>query len=372
LNIIHCLRAPVGGLFRHVCDLAGEQAARGHAVGLIADSRSGGIEAERMFDKLAPSCSLGILRIPMGRLPGPGDLSAIARIARHVSDRAADVLHGHGAKGGAYARLAGSRIRRNDRPLRVYTPHGGSLHYAPHSIAGRLYLGLERILLARTDLLIFESDYGRRTYAEKVAEPGPVARVIHNGLAAQEFTPVEPEARAADFIFIGELRQLKGVDILLHALAKLDTGATAIVFGEGAQGPELEGMAERLGLASRVTFAGPAPARAAFARGRCLVVPSRAESLPYIVLEGAAAGLPVIATDVGGISEIFAGRRDQLVSPGNADALAAAMASIQNDLDRARAQAQTMATDIAQRFSIDAMTDAVLAAYLEIMPPASA
>src|ERR1700676_1600164 len=69
---------------------------------------------------------------------------------------AADVLHGHGAKGGAYARLANSA-----HAIRVYTPHGGSLHYGWGSPTGLLYLTLERILIARTDLFLFESAYGR-------------------------------------------------------------------------------------------------------------------------------------------------------------------------------------------------------------------
>ena len=70
LNILHIFRSPVGGLFRHVIDLAREQAARGHRVGLIADSRTGGDNADAAFKAIIPSLALGLTRIPMSRHVG--------------------------------------------------------------------------------------------------------------------------------------------------------------------------------------------------------------------------------------------------------------------------------------------------------------
>src|ERR671936_3214 len=98
-NILHVLRAPVGGLFRHVTDLARGQAARGHRVGLVADSSTGGSQAEATLAALASS-------------PSP----------------------------------------TNGKSIRVYTPHGGSLHYRWGSPTGLFYLSAERALMRRTDL----------------------------------------------------------------------------------------------------------------------------------------------------------------------------------------------------------------------------
>jgi glycosyltransferase involved in cell wall biosynthesis len=97
-----------------------------------------------------------------------------------------------------------------------------------------------------------------------------------------------------------------------------------------------------------------------------LVVPSRAESLPYIVLEAAAAGLPIIATKVGGMAEIF-GADAPLVAPGDAAALAQAIRSALDDLSAARAAAARLRDRVRDGFSADVMTDAVLAAYGEAL-----
>ena len=109
LNILHVFRAPVGGLFRHVFDLASAQAVRGHRVGIIADSTTGGARAEAMLSRLAPSLALGLTRYPMRRQIGLGDLPALRHVMRRINDAKADIVHGHGAKGGAFARMAFNR-----------------------------------------------------------------------------------------------------------------------------------------------------------------------------------------------------------------------------------------------------------------------
>jgi len=152
LSILHVLRAPVGGLFRHVSDLARAQAALGHRVGIVADASTGGQQAEERFAQLAPHLALGITRVAMSRHIGWRDGAAFAHVARRAATVGADVVHGHGAKGGAYARLA-----KVQAGIRVYTPHGGSLHYDWSSPAGFFYLASERLLRRRTDLFLFES-----------------------------------------------------------------------------------------------------------------------------------------------------------------------------------------------------------------------
>jgi len=360
LRILHVLRTPVGGLFRHVLDLTRGQIARGHAVGLILDSNTGGASVDAVLGELSPTLALGLTRFPMRRTPGLGDLAAMSEVRKRVATAKADVVHGHGAKGGLYARLAASSIR-------AYSPHGGSLHYSRDTIPGRIYLGTERLLLSRTDVVIVESAYSAGIFERKIGTPRLV-RVVHNGVAPGEFEPVPEAADATDLLFIGELRHLKGVDVLVDAVAQLrrDRRAlTATIVGGGDERNAFEQQAARLGLADAVRFAGVMPARQAFALGRVLVVPSRAEGLPYVVLEAGAAGKPVIATRVGGNPEIFDADQGRLVPPGDAQALAAAIVSTLDHPSETRQRADVLRARIAEGFTIDAMVDGALAAYAE-------
>src|SRR3954452_4088135 len=131
MRIVPCFRSPVGGLFRHVRDLVEAQARNGHRVGIICDSTTGGTYEEELFAALSPSLALGLIRTPMRRQIGPSDLSAAVRLLRDIRALEPDILHAHGAKGGAYARIIGTLLRWSGTPLaRIYTPHGGSLHYS--------------------------------------------------------------------------------------------------------------------------------------------------------------------------------------------------------------------------------------------------
>ena len=363
LNILHVLRAPVGGLFRHVCDLARGQAARGHKVGVIADAASGGERADAALADLANALALGLTRVPMTRDIGSSDIAALRHVGRRAAEVGANVLHGHGAKGGAYARLA-----RWQPAIRVYTPHGGSLHYRWSSPAGLVYLTAENVLKRRTDLFLFESYYGRDTFAAKVGDPGPDAlvRVVHNGVADAEFLPIKPAADATDLVFVGELRKLKGVDVMIEALARLardGCSLTATIVGDGADRGTFEAAVAAHNLAAAIHFAGAKPARAAFALGRMLVVPSRAELLPYVVLEAGAAGLPIIATNVGGIPEIFGPDANELIPPGDPAALADAIAHAMQDRGARHSASLRLKSRLRASFSVDTMTDAVIDGY---------
>ena len=372
-RVIHVLRAPVGGLFRHVRDLVAAQHGMGLEVGVVCDSLSADRLTEARLQALVPNLALGLHKTAMSRDLGLSDVTAwaaIRRIASGLMERgtAPVVLHGHGAKGGAYARLAAAALRRSGHPARCfYTPHGGSLHYHPRSLKGRFYMGLERHLEGMTDGLIFESAFSERTYLSQVGTPGCRTRVIPNGLLPGEFGRHQPGSSAADILFVGELRRLKGVDVLIDAiaLARQHRPLTALIIGDGPDAAEFKARTTRLGLDADVRFAGAMPAAHAFTQGRILVMPSRAESFPYIVLEAAAAGVPLIASAVGGIPEIVAGTDTTLVTADDAPALAARIQGALADMPATTARAARLQAAVARHFTVAGMAEAVVGFYAE-------
>lgn len=376
IRVLHVLRAPLGGLFRHVVDLTQGQIARGHAVGLVADARRQDDHVEAMLARLTPHLALGLSRVRIDRNPHWSDVTALAHVAGRIGATRPHVVHGHGSKGGALARLTGF-VPGLPSVVRAYTPHGGSLNYMPGTGRHRAYMACERVLRRHTDLLLFESGFIASRFGRSVGRPPRLNRVVHNGIAPDEFAPVAPAPGAADLMYIGELRAAKGVDTLLDAVAHLRSGhgiaPSLALIGSGPDRAALAEQVARLGLADCVTFHGAMPVRQGFTLGRVMVVPSRAESLPYVVLEAAAATVPLVATNVGGIPEIFGPMRRRLINPGDVFELSDALATMLRQLpDEQMADARELARYVGGRFSLDGMIDGVLAAYREAMVPVGA
>ena len=362
LRILHAVRAPVGGIFRHIMDLANGQADRGHHVGIIADSLTGGERAEAALKEIAPRLKLGVHRLAIRREPFPTDVLVWAHFMRLIKRLKPDVLHGHGAKAGAFIRLKS----RSKETIRVYTPHGGSLHYPLNTLKGMLYSRLERALMNSTDLFLFESAFARDTYQRTIGVPSGLVRCVFNGVTADEFDPVVTADDATDVVYVGEFRHIKGADLLIDAVARLRADGkpvTLTLAGDGEELDHLKAQIARLGLGEAVHFIGHVKARYGFSKGRLLVVPSRGDSMPYVVIEAAAAGIPMVAANVGGIPEIFAEHTDALFAPNIVGAMADAIETALEDPEAAMARARSLRERIFLHFSQKAMVEGVLAGY---------
>jgi glycosyltransferase involved in cell wall biosynthesis len=362
LRILHAVRAPVGGIFRHILDLSNGQADRGHHVGIIADSLTGGERADAALKEIAPRLKLGVHRLAIRREPFPTDALVWAHFVRLIRRLKPDVLHGHGAKAGAFIRLKAT----SKGTIRVYTPHGGSLHYPLNTIKGALYSRLERALMNSTDLFLFESEFARDTYLRTIGRPRGLVRCVFNGVTADEFDPVARASDATDIVYVGEFRHIKGADLLIDAVARLRADGkpvTLTLAGDGEELGALKAQIQKLGLSEAVRFIGHVKARYGFSKGSVLVVPSRGDSMPYVVIEAAAAGIPMVAANVGGIPEIFGSHTDALFAPNIVGAMADAIETALDDPDAALARAKSLRERIFLHFSQKAMVEGVLASY---------
>jgi glycosyltransferase involved in cell wall biosynthesis len=364
LRILFVFRAPVGGLFRNVYDVVKGLVERGHHIGIFCDSSTGGARGEHLLAELKPLLALGLYRMPMRRNPHPSDFFALREVSRLIADLKPDIVQGEGAKGGLYARLAGV-FHPHSGPLRCYTPHGGSLNYHPGSLGHRIFMGIEWLLEKGTDLFLFESIFVRDRFTEFVCATQKPRVVALNGLYPHEYTAFGPSPDATDFLYIGEFREAKGLDTLIEAmalLAKQGRHPSLTFIGGGPDEAAMRALVEARGLCAQVTWRGVTPAREAFAMGRIMVLPSRFESLPYIILEAVAGHIPLISTNVGGIGEILP--PETLILPNSPSRLADAMAEA---LDRpyagVKAEAAVRSQAIRQTFTVQHMVNTIEDAY---------
>jgi len=272
------------------------------------------------------------------------------------------------------ARLVGSALRVNRyRVARLYTAHGGSLHYSRTSILGQFVLKMERLQEYLTDALVFICEYERDTYAKKVGKPKTRTRLIYNGIGERDFQVIPTRSDAVHFIYIGMLRDLKGPDLFVDAFAKTERLAgrplSALMIGDGPDRDKYRDMMVERGLGKRISMLPAMRVQEAFTMSDKVVVPSRAEAMPYIVLEALGAGKTVIASRVGGIPEVLGRDSPALVTAGDSGDLARVMAAA---LARPGWGHETMPSTEAVKavFSAPVMAKEVLNLYYELIGPA--
>jgi len=193
--------------------------------------------------------------------------------------------------------------------------------------------------------------------------------VIPNGVTVERFRS-EPRVRPLRTILtVANLRREKAHDVLFEAAARLSTSHPELSFeiaGDGPRAAELRALAERLGIGGRVRFLGHVEDVASLlARADLFVLPSTSEAFPNAAMEAMAAGLPVIASAVGGLLDLVDhGRTGLLVPPSDPAALAGAIASIAADPGRAARLGAAARDEVAQRYSFGRMVRSFEDLYL--------
>jgi glycosyltransferase involved in cell wall biosynthesis len=362
MNILHIIRKPMGGAWRHVLDLARGQRARGYSVGLIADF-SLGKKINFSDDELVNTFDLGCVDLSMPEMVGSRDVNNLVRIKRVVHRKGAKIVHGHGAKGGIYARLCGCL---SDGCV-FYTSHGGALHYDEKSVKGRLFFEVERVLQKRTSGLIFESMHAQDLYFSKVGMPSCAYRQIYNGISFDEFLTRPAKSKKYDLGYIGELRHLKGVEDLLKIVksSKMKSSCRLVIAGTGQDEGYFKQFVSRNGLENRVDFIGYCPVWRVVGLAELFVIPSRAETLGYVALELLAAGAPVVANDVGGLKEVFKGAEETLIRSRDPDDVADYLVEILNSIDEYQERLECTRRKIRKTFSMEKMTSSTAEFYME-------
>lgn len=295
------------------------------------------------------------------------DVSVVSDIAKTVERDGFDILHAHGARANFVAAL----VKRHVNVPVVTTVHSDYLHDFDSPIKKLVFTPLNALSLTRIPYRIAVSDSFREMLIRRGFAPNSIF-TVYNGIDADSLSPsvtkadfcaryglVLPE-NAVVFGCAARLDRVKGVDVLLRAASRVLTkrpDAHFLVAGDGGERKRLLRLAKRLGIADRVHFLGRVDDIASFYAALDVnVVPSRSESFPYSMLEGAALSVPTVAAMVGGIPDFIRdGETGYLFPVDDADALAERLIRISRDPDHAKDLGRAARELLTENFSVSAV-----------------
>ena len=367
VDLLLVLEATIGGTRRHLRDLATGLAARGMRVHV---AYSVGRDPDFARDVvLFKECGIGCTEIPMRRGLSPfHDLAAVVRLRRLIRRLRPAALHLHSTKAGLVGRLAaiGTGVRV------LYSPH--CFAFEMDSLLRPLYRLAERALAPLTDILVAVCESEAAAARAVGYRPGRI-RVVHNGVEASPPTPAN--RKDGSIAFIGRNCRQKGVDVMLEAfkrLKRIQPDARLTVMSDLDDG--LRAAFASAG-AEVLPFGTASDAAALLFRASILAMPSRWEAFPYLMLEALAAGVAVVASDVGGVGECITDHENGLlVPPNDPGELAMALQELLVS-DQLRRRLAAAGAQSAARFTLSAMLDGITEAatssptQTRISPPTS-
>ncbi len=338
LSILHIVApAPVGGLESVVRALAAGHVASGHRVRVAAVMERAPSGPHPFLDGLVAA---GV-ETEAVIVPGRGYVAERRAIARICSAFEPDVVHTHGYR----PDVIDASVARARGTATVTTVHG----FTGGGWRNRLYERVQLWSFRRFSAVVAVS----RPLLARLAAAGVAPRRTHlipNAvMATAESTMSRADARAALGLttdrftvgWVGRLSREKGPDVLLAALALVDGPVSAIVVGDGRERAALRVQATALRLDATVTWAGSVIDAARRMRAFDVVVlSSRTEGTPIVLLEAMAAGVPVIATAVGGVPDVVTAAEAILVPSDAPAALAEAIARVRDRPAEARERAR--------------------------------
>lgn len=269
-----------------------------------------------------------------------------------------DVVHTHGYRPDVVAGAAAEWTNTAS----VSTVHG----FIQGGWKNRLYLRLQRFALRRFDAVVAVSG-GVADELERHGVGGAVLHVIPNAWDGRDdFLPRYDARRTLsvennEFLvgWVGRVSREKGLDVLLDALVQLERGAVSLsVVGDGPERELLEGKAGDLPASVRVRWHGTvSSAYRLFPAFDAFVLSSRTEGTPMVLLEAMAAGVPIVATAVGGVPNVVSDDEALLVPPEDPEALAAAVSQVRDRPEEAASRARAAGHRLESEYSLTPWVD---------------
>lgn len=351
----------IGGASIHLLDLAMGAKYAGHDVTVFAGGE--GILMDHLQMLAIDHVSLKHMQRELRPVQ---DVCSLMELRRKLAALKPDIVHCHSSKAGVVGRLA---ARSLSIPV-VFTAHGWAFTEGVSERRRKLYRIIERVMARFSDHIITVSDYDRNlALKNKVGKPALIT-TIHNGVHdVAERRPDVPASLPLKLIMVARFDPPKDQVGLLRDVATLDPDTAVLeLVGEGTELNQARQTAAELGLSGRVKFTGWRPDIAqCLARSDVFVLNSKWEGLPLSILEAMRAGLPVIASDVGGINEtVDDGETGILVRRDDANGFAHAIVLLAEHLDLIQQMGQKGRQKYEREFRFRTMLGATLHIYRRI------
>ena len=252
----------------------------------------------------------------------------------------------------------------------VYTPHSWVFAPGTPSIESRVGWIIEKGLRYRTDAVIAVSEFERQLGIKcGVVERDQIV-VIHNGLPDTErVARLTADSLPRRIISVARFERQKDQETLLRAVARLPAGSVELVLiGDGSLMGEAQALADELQITDLITWKGAIDeVETELLAANLFILSTRWESLPICIIEAMRAGLPVIASNVGGINElVIEGETGLLVSAGSPDELRNAIMCLINTDQKLLAMGKAGRIRFEQHFTLDKMVDPTIELYQQL------
>lgn len=354
------------GVGRHTVDVARTLADRGHEIHVVYSPVR--LEPQFLAD-LSGHPRIRCHAVPI--MPGlcAGDLAAFWRVRAYVKQHGPfDVIHGESSKGGGFARL----LKLLGAKTVLYSPHAFVTLSPFQSFAKRrAFAGIELLLSHLTDVIVCSSQ-SEREHALSLGIAADKLAVVVNGRApavTRDRASLRADLHLGDKVvigFVGRLEAQKAPHRLIEACVKLlpkQPQLHLLMIGDGPERSRLEAMLGGAGLEDRATWLGAVDAVQYMPAMDMLAMPSVYEGFAYTLLEALHAGLPIVATPVGGTAEsVVPGKTGMIIPHHPVEPLVAALRQLALDGELRQRMAQA-ARERAGNFSVSRMVDGLEGLY---------
>lgn len=363
-TIVQILRASEGGIGKHVVDILENLSSENFNKIYITYVK----EADKDLTYLSAKHATKVFNLNIKDKPGWEDIVNIFKIYSYLKNEKDVILHGHGAKGGLYARICSRLIGAKS----VYTPHGGSLHRVFGKLKSFIYDNVEKILLSLTDKLIFESNYSANEFRKYVGNPGAKEIVNYNGVFFPDFCKSKQYQKNSDIrlVSFGLLRHLKGHDIVIDALKILKDkkiNCTYVIYGYGESFEDLKKQIQLNELQDNIKIESYAND---ILKKMCdydfIIQPSRFESFGYVPVEGMSVKVPVITSFEGGLKEVWVPNGSFVVESNKAESYAELLIQIYNGKYNLEKMTEVAYAEVIKKFSVQTMVKNLESIYLSL------